>query len=154
MSKLPTLDEAKIYIYNIDFSLIVNKIVTHLQWRRKDAEKICVLYRNFLFLQKKYGANQPLPPSEEIDEFWHNHILDTKKYREDCQNIFGYYQDHYPYFGIDGKTNLNDLNNAFENTQALHELEFGYRIERIKPLKLKEIMPAILNAAKACINQT
>jgi len=146
------IDEAKHYIYSIDFSPIINKMVSHLGWRQRDAEKVCELYRNFLFLQKKYGHDKSLPPSEEIDECWHNHILDTKKYRHDCEMIFGQYLDHYPYFGIDGKSDLNDLNNAFECTQDLHVKEFGYRIERVRKLKLTELLPAILKAIKLSLH--
>lgn len=132
-----------------DFSMIINKMVKHLGWKQKEAEAACSLYRNFLFLHKKYGHEHSLPPSEEIDEFWHNHILDTKKYRQDCQVIFGRYLDHYPYFGIDGKTNLTDLNHAFETTQQFHQQEFGYRIERIKKLKLCEIISIVIQVIKA-----
>ena len=35
----------------------------------------------------------------DVDEFWHQHILDTRKYRDDCENIFGHYMDHTP--GLD-----------------------------------------------------
>jgi hypothetical protein len=72
-----------------------------------------------------------LPPSKDVDEFWHNHILDTKKYREDCQAIFGFYLDHYPYFGMDQESTKEDLNVAFEKMQRLHEQEFGFRVQRV-----------------------
>src|SRR3989338_2769153 len=108
-SNNPSLEEAKAYIYAIDFSMVIDKIVTTKGWKKADVLKICALYRNFLFLNKKYELERgQLPPSEEIDEFWHNHILDTKKYHHDCDNIFGFYLHHYPYFGIDGKTKNKD----------------------------------------------
>lgn len=142
------LEKIKKYIDEIDFSMIIDKMVKHQKWRRSDAEAVCQLYRNFLFLQKKYGDKHSLPPSEEVDEFWHNHILDTKKYRHDCEMIFGRYNDHYPYFGIDDKTNLNDLNNAFEEMQKLHQLEFGYPVERITRIKLSEIAAMLIDLIK------
>lgn len=144
-----SIDEAKKYIYAIDFTPIIHKMVHHLNGRRSEVEKACELYRNFLFLQKKYGDKHMLPPSEEIDEFWHNHILDTAKYRQDCEIIFGRYLDHYPYFGIDEKTDLNDLDNAFKMTQELHLKEFGYIIEGIRRIKVSEVFSNIINAFKA-----
>jgi hypothetical protein len=38
-------------------------------------------------------------PTWEIDQVWHHHILDTHKYAQDCQWLFGYFVHHYPYFG-------------------------------------------------------
>lgn len=122
--KIPSLEEATTYIKAIDFTSIINKMHQHYGWNRKHAVILSEMYRKFLFLTKKYGYDEKLPPSEEIDEFWHNHILDTHQYRKDCQAIFGQYLDHYPYFGIDGKTTYTDLNNAFERTQQLYSAEF------------------------------
>src|SRR5687767_9924066 len=99
-----SLEQAKAYIYAIDFKHIINKMVKYDDWLRRDAENTCELYRNFLYLNKKYGKERQLPPSEDVDQFWHNHILDTEKYRADCDAIFGHYLHHYPYLGIDGNT--------------------------------------------------
>lgn len=123
--KVPTLEEAKAYIYSIDFSRIINKMVQHQGWLRSDAEKVCEMYRNFMFLRKKYGKTHQLPPSEDMDEFWHVHILDTKKYRKDCDAIYGEYIDHYPYFGIDEVTDFEDLGQAFVTMQELYAKEFN-----------------------------
>ena len=134
VSTTPTLEEAKHYIYSIDFSNILNKMVNHQGWLRKDAEKVCEMYRNFLYLQKKYKGQNQLPPSEEMDEFWHQHILDTKQYRKDCQAIFGEYLDHYPYFGIDATSTFSDLESAFEKMQELYMEEFGERIYQVRTI--------------------
>lgn len=133
LKKIPTLEEAREYIYLIDFSNIVEKMVNHMGWLRKDAVTVCGIYRNFLYLYKKYGKDYKLPPSEDMDEFWHLHILDTKKYRKDCDAIFGEYFDHYPYFGIDAQTSFKDLEDAFEIMQKLYAKEFnGERIYQVR----------------------
>lgn len=120
----PSLIAAKQYLDLIDFSKIINKMVITDRWVKKDALQTCQFYKNFLFL-KKYGKEYEIPPSLDIDEFWHYHILDTEKYEQDCQAIFGYYLDHYPYFGIDANSNRQDLDNAFQTVQELHFKEFG-----------------------------
>lgn len=127
--------EIKNKIDSIDFSRVIEKMVKHLGWLREDANKTCQYYRNYLFLNIKYGQEYKfIPPSEDIDEFWHNHILDTESYAQDCQKIFGEFFHHYPYFGIDGKTDFKCLYDAFEQTQKLHFQEFG---EKIVPTKSK-----------------
>ena len=65
-------------------------------WPREVAEKIGEQYKAFLWLLKIH-PDKIIVPFREVDEFWHQHILYTKKYVEDCQNIFGYYQHHIPH---------------------------------------------------------
>lgn len=142
-----SLRQAKTYINEIDFAEVINKMSRSRGWSRRHVLAACELYRHFLYLKRKNGDEQYLPPSEDIDEFWHAHILDTHKYQKDCQIIFGDYLHHYPYFGIDGKITREDALTAFEITQKLHYQEFGdyiYRV-RLQPLKamhrsLKNIM--------------
>lgn len=117
--------QATQYILAMDFSPIINKLINHMGWSKSHALEICTMYRRFLILHKKYGQEHTLPPSEDIDEFWHMHILDTKRYRADCHKIFGYYLDHYPYLGIDESSNFKDLERAFNKTQELYAHEFG-----------------------------
>lgn len=125
------IQESINYIESIDFSMMCGKMVKHYGWKPSEIEQGIRLYRNYLILHLKY-PEEKLPPSECIDEIWHNHILDTQKYRNDCEKIFGKYLDHYPYFGIDGHSNLDDTAKAFERVQELHTLEFGYSIPRIR----------------------
>lgn len=135
MQNTPSLEEAKVYIDSIDFSMVIDKIIMTKSWKKKDVLKICEYYKNFLFLNKKYGSETcQLPPSDEVDEFWHNHILDTHKYTKDCDVIFGRYLHHYPYFGIDDKSNMQDLQKAFDHMQELHKKEFGDHIYRVRSI--------------------
>lgn len=131
-SSLGNLKATKELINSLDFNFIVYKMVREQGWLRSCAIQACQLYKNLLFLQKKYGNQYNLVPSEEIDEVWHNHILDTKKYQEDCKLIFGELLHHYPYFGIDGNTTSEDLNKSFNITQELHYKEFGYYIYPVR----------------------
>lgn len=132
-----TIQDAINYIEKLDFDEIINKITTkdplvsHV-WRIDDAHKAVRYYRNFLIINKKHGKSNPvIPPSMEMDEIWHHHILDTRRYINDCEAIFGRYFHHYPYFGarsIEGKKNLDE---TFLITQDLHMKEFGEYIYRI-----------------------
>jgi hypothetical protein len=119
-----TLEHAIYCIQQLDFTNIINKLINHMGWSKKHTIEASKMYRNFLFLQRKYGHLYTLPPSEDIDEFWHMHILDTEQYRKDCEAIFGRYLDHYPYLGIDKDSNFSDLEKAFTKLQELYGLEF------------------------------
>ena len=46
-------------------------------------------YRRFLTLAVE-GDGRTTTPSRTIDQFWHQHILDTKKYYEDMKAVFGH----------------------------------------------------------------
>ena len=53
------------------------------------------------------------------------HILDTRKYAEDCDKLFGYFLHHFPYFGMRGDDDRNDLQEAFTRSQSLMMQTFG-----------------------------
>ncbi len=44
-------------------------------------------YRQWLQLIRNH-PDKLISPTKEIDLFWHHHILDTKKYFQDCRNLF------------------------------------------------------------------
>lgn len=77
-------------------------------------------YRRFLFLHYCY-PDHPLVPSKAIDQVWHIHILDTEKYRKDCEFLFGRFLDHYPYFGLGDAGDRQSLEVAYTQTQLLFE---------------------------------
>jgi hypothetical protein len=80
-------------------------------------------YRRFLFLYHLY-PDRIIVPSKEIDRVWHTHILDTAKYREDCELLFGQFIDHWPYFGMTDDADRAALAAAFAETQALYAQHF------------------------------
>lgn len=56
-------------------------------------------YRKFLTIAVE-GDGLVTTPSRTLDIFWHQHILDTKKYYDDMINIFGHMMHHFPYLGV------------------------------------------------------
>lgn len=81
-------------------------------------------YRKFLSLCIAY-PKKGIVPCHLVDLFWHQHILDTRAYREDCQRLFGRFYDHYPYFGLNGPDDAADLERAYFGTLDLYERNFG-----------------------------
>ncbi|TSC83579.1 MAG: hypothetical protein G01um101417_489 [Parcubacteria group bacterium Gr01-1014_17] len=96
-------------------------------WDRAKIECVEKRYRQFLVLNLKH-RDHPIVPTKEIDTFWHTHILDTMKYAEDCQKIFGRFLHHFPYFGMRGKEDARQLQEAFAETKDLFVREFGERL--------------------------
>ncbi|MCS5709872.1 hypothetical protein [Candidatus Berkiella aquae] len=130
-STIPSLEQSREYIYNIDFSMLIYKITKSDPniariWDEESALKVVRYYQNYLWILRRYSRDYPvIPPSTDIDEIWHHHILDTYKYHEDCLAIFGQYLHHYPYFGMRGESDYAELERTFKITQALHMKEFN-----------------------------
>ncbi|MBP0016796.1 MAG: glycine-rich domain-containing protein-like [Cyanobacteria bacterium SBLK] len=81
-------------------------------------------YRKFLILQY-FHRDRGIVPTREMDKVWHTHILDTVKYREDCQRLFGEMLDHFPYLGLRGGSDRQLLEDTFRESQVLFEQTFG-----------------------------
>jgi len=123
---LLTSDGLEMNVSRLDFERLKHKYtqsseaqMSEAQWVEGEQE-----YRRFLTL-KCFYPSVALVPSKMVDEIWHAHILDTRAYREDCHTVFGRFIDHYPYFGIYGEDDHQELKNAFAQTVALYEKHFG-----------------------------
>ena len=93
-------------------------------WTSEMCESAEVEYKRFLALKRHY-PEKDIVPNGVVDRFWHQHILDTMKYAEDCQELFGYFLHHFPYFGMNGKQDAQNLTDAFEETKDLYKKHFG-----------------------------
>lgn len=90
----------------LDRSLQKYKMVNVYGWDKDVIDKIESDYIKYLALTKTlqdFGLDLKLIPNLYIDEFWHNHMLDTEQYYQDCYKIFGKVLHHYPYYGILGE---------------------------------------------------
>ena len=114
------------YLLNsISFETISFKLEKEYMWSSEATCRALVLYKQWLALQKYY-PNLSFAPSELVDEYWHMHILDTRKYMEDCALIFGEYLHHYPYFGLTEVENQDTLKEGFELTKKLYLHHFNH----------------------------
>ena len=84
-------------------------------------------YMAFLLLIYLYPQAK-IVPTREIDLVWHHHVLDTSKYAEDCQELFGRFVHHYPYFGLRDESDRCNLEVAFAETQVLFKECLGMDI--------------------------
>jgi hypothetical protein len=111
----------------LDLRKIRMKLADPKEGKGYDAAHLDVMeqeYRRFLALHIAYPEAEVVPCSM-VDEIWHQHILDTIAYRQDCEAIFGEFLDHYPYFGMQSEQEAQALHDAYGDTLEIYEREFG-----------------------------
>ena len=132
---------------------------TRLKWKLSESEEAkmgkeeCDLaereYKRYLTLKKLYPSIE-LVPNKLLDEFWHAHILDTVAYHKDCDSVFGCYLHHFPYFGIYGEDDYQNLVSAFNETKKLYEQHFGPYPEKLDDAARCEDHPCHAPSSCAC----
>ena len=111
----------------IDLEPIKAKLVDPREgsgWTLERAEHTERLYRRFLFLCHVYRHSDTIVPTTDVDEMWHQHILDTRKYADDCDRVFGHFIHHFPYLGMRGAADALALQEAFERTIHIYGEHF------------------------------
>jgi hypothetical protein len=94
------------------------------RWTVLRTEAVETEYRRFLYLAKMFPQYHQAP-TEDVDTFWHYHILDTMKYAADCDRLFGYFLHHFPYAGMRGGDDMKTLQRVATRTATLYERTFG-----------------------------
>jgi len=102
----------------LDLEPIAFKACMDEGWEIEKVDRITLDYRCFLQAVRN-APDELLAPSKDVDLFWHHHILDTRKYIEDCQNLFGKYIHHFPYSGIRGDKDALEQDERFQRSQRL-----------------------------------
>ena len=94
-------DEINSLVNTINFEKLKWKLTksTEATWNESMCDFAEVEYKKFLTLKMLY-PKVSFVPSKLVDKFWHEHILDTKSYAEDCDTLFGTFIHHYPYFCV------------------------------------------------------
>ena len=98
-------------------------------WTKEQCEDAEIEYKRFLHLNKKF-LKLSIVPTNVIDTMWHYHILDTRAYHNDSEKVFRGYFHHFPYFGLRGDKDKQNLINSFEKTKEIYEKEFGEKMLR------------------------
>lgn len=99
-------------------------------WSRDYADSIAIAYKNYLTMLVKYPDDaEDILLSEDVDEFWHTHILQTRKYTQDCLKVFGNFLHHEPHVGEVTPADLEKRTAQAERTRQLYEREYGGTIQ-------------------------
>lgn len=125
---LPSVEEALARLDGLlDLSNVRMKLADPDEGRGYDVARLAVMeqeHRRFLALHLAHPG-MDVVPCKIVDEIWHQHILDTAAYRDDCDAIFGSYLDHFPYFGMRGEDDARALNDAYAETIERYRDAFG-----------------------------
>ena len=123
-----TMDEALAHLdRHLDLTNVRMKLADPEEGKGYGFERLDLMeaeYRKFLALHLAY-PDADIVPCELVDEIWHQHILDTAAYRDDCEAIFGRFLDHFPYFGMRGDDDAQALSDAYADTIERYRENFG-----------------------------
>ncbi|MEW6496929.1 MAG: hypothetical protein AB1589_31065 [Cyanobacteriota bacterium] len=156
ISNLVKITEIQDFLHKLkklDLGLIAHQLLHH-GWTHQQAMRAISCYKMFLSLAYLY-PHIPLVPTQEIDWVWHCHILHTRKYRQDCQMLFGRFIDHEPDGEFWEQGEPLSLETAFDQTQALFEHYFGKSVlestdfEQLDKLDLTENQSQQYNSCEA-----
>lgn len=92
-------------------------------WTKEQTIEAEKWYKRYLAAIIKYPDATKHVPNGPIDFFWHQHILDTMAYGQDCEHVLGYFLHHFPYFGLNGDADKRDA--SFDETNAIYQEMFG-----------------------------
>jgi len=120
------ISEAMRLVNQLDFTDQNATLTSYHGWKAEQVIATEAIYRKWLALHKVYNQDVALAPNKQLDQYWHFHILDTKKYMQDCEYVFGGYLHHYPYFGLSDAEAAKDLEKAFQLTRNLFIKHFGH----------------------------
>jgi hypothetical protein len=122
----------------LDLKPVVTQLVNRKSWSVERAISAERGYRRFLYL-KVATPEAPGVPTDEVDEFWRQHILNTQQYASDCRQI-GSFVHHRPSSGSDAEADR--LQDMFFETWLRYETLFGEPYEETIGTALLQRWPA------------
>jgi DNA-binding CsgD family transcriptional regulator len=94
-------------------------------WTPEYADSVERAYKTFLSIAVKHQEHaEDIMLSKDVDEFWHTHILQTMKYADHCEAVFGAFLHHAPHVGKltqadhEKRTELTDRTRTSANSAA------------------------------------
>lgn len=136
--------EAMSVVETWEFTLAVEKLMDSepAKWSEEKCNAAVRDYKRYMAVTKALGGIQ-LVPNAEIDEIWHMHILDTRAYMKDCEELFGEFLHHYPYFGMLNEENKQQWVDVQNTSEKLWNSLFGEPLYKSgnSPQKCPQVCP-------------
>src|SRR5580692_4375170 len=110
----------------LELNSVRDALIEKQGWSLERAEAARAEYVRFLTLLQRKPGFMLIPwrneeGQDDLDQFWHQHILDTAKYAADCNALFGRMIHHNPHV-VRG---YGDETAAAQKTQRLYARTFG-----------------------------
>lgn len=103
---------------NNNLKTIINQSVNYYSWTLTYASQVAYEYECFMLLR---SINNKLSPSDDIDKFWHLHLLNPIFYYNYCNEQFNKIIDHCPADSFDKHAREQRLT----NTKNEYKKKFG-----------------------------
>jgi hypothetical protein len=114
------------HVARVDLELVKELTRNDTQWSLEQTELAELEYKRVLTLLRwNPGLPHPIVPIRLVDEIWHHHILDSRAYHADMQQVLGEYLHHFPYLGFRTEESFRLKMEAFERSCQLYEQTFG-----------------------------
>lgn len=98
---------------------IIEQVIFTYKWDYRMAGDVALEYEKFMILRNE---NPNLSPPDNIDKFWHQHILNTNHYYNYCLNKFHKLIHHNPVDSLDQTARSIRL----QNTIIAYRNKFGF----------------------------
>ena len=111
----------------IDFNALQTRYQRHNLEMAKDSKNVLEEYKKFLIIKcitKDFNATI-CSPSYKIDEMWHLHVLDTKRYLQAMNVLFDGDKNAFIHHDIDGGLDIDNRKQRYLNTYNQYKLLFG-----------------------------
>jgi len=110
----------------LELNTVRDALMEKKGWSLERAEAARTEYVRFVTLLRMRPGFMLVPwpnadGQDDLDQFWHQHILDTAKYAADCDRLFGRMIHHNPHV-VRGSGQESE---AVEKTQRLYARTFG-----------------------------
>jgi hypothetical protein len=127
------------FVESWSLTSIRKRVAREMDWSVEFSRLVETEYRKFIFLasirpQISYGMAGP------VDQFWHQHVLDTQDYLAMCQRVAGRVIHHIP---VDSKSNTLSADNSYSKTLSDLNCFFGTLAQ--------ELWPSDNEACRACL---
>lgn len=84
-----------------DLSDVTERVHRRRGFDEEEAEELEKKFRKFslMVLEERGPDDDPdreISPADDLDEYWHEFLLDTRRYQEYCDYVFDYFVHHNP----------------------------------------------------------
>lgn len=100
---------------------IIAQAAKNFDWDPDTTQYAEEWYLKHWYIRQKYPDRPLAAISKSADDLWHQHLLDTKKYADDCERILGTFMHHQPIYGEASGLEKR----AYDDTAQLYQAEFG-----------------------------
>ena len=104
----------------LDMAAVVAVLVQRDGYSPTKAAELAEEYRKYLAL---VGAGLQPVPSKKVDDAWHAHMLNTKKYAADTQALFGHFLHHEPANLLLNQEGMQEQKSSMDNMFASTKMQ-------------------------------